>query len=134
MSRSRLIEQIITGRLLVVQSKRLILNSLERRLEETGNDAMRERVDHLRLEAAEAQHKYKTSMLHWGTPDYADYWTVAYSRLVDMGGALTRKLSASIDALPPDEQYEAAIDIEMLERIVRRWGDSVRDAMAESVA
>ena len=130
----RVRRQLLTGRLLVLQSKRIMLSSLQRRLEETGLDTLRERVHQLRVEADAAHYHYKRSMIMWGGPAQPDYWPIAYARLGEIGSALARSLTMAIDQLPSDEQYEAAIDVEMLERIVERWTQSMREAMARSVA
>ena len=125
---------IVTARLLILQSKRLMLASLERRLADTRLQDLRARVEVLKGETAVAHHNYKHAMLQYGAPENADYWVVAYTRLVEVGNALAQKLTAAAALLPADEQYEASTDIEMLERIVGRWREAVRDAMAESVA
>lgn len=128
------VTQIIGGRLLILQSKRLMLNATERRLAATGEDSLRKRVERLRVETADAQSLYKSTMLNWGGPSSPDYWPIAYGRLAEMGTALGVSLTAAIKRLPNDEQYEAAIEIEILERIVERWNQSKREAMAKSVA
>ncbi|HKW06163.1 MAG TPA: hypothetical protein VJS19_01195 [Candidatus Dormibacteraeota bacterium] len=125
---------IISARLLVLQSKRLMLASLERRFADSRAQELRTRLEVLKGEAAVAHHNYKDAMLRYGAPDHAGYWLVAYTRLVEMGNALTQQLTAAVAELPADEQYEASTDIEMLERIVGRWREGVREAMAESVA
>lgn len=125
---------IITARLLILQSKRLMLASLERRLADTRLQQLRDRADALKGEAAAAHHNYKTAMLRYGAPDHAGYWLVAYTRLVEVGNALTKQLTTAAAELPANEQYEVSTDIEMLERIVGRWREGVREAMAESVA
>ena len=58
-------ESIIRARLLVLQSKRLMLNSLQRRVEEHGYDALKERIARLRGETELAQYSYRSSMLAW---------------------------------------------------------------------
>lgn len=129
-----LVRQLITGRLLVLQSKRLLLGSQERRMNDSSLDSLRERVDRLRTETATAQQTYLETMLRWGTPDMHDYWPSAYSRLIAMATLLEDKLRAAVDDLPPAERYEVSTDVEMLERMVCRWSESMRSAMVASVA
>lgn len=126
--------QLVTGRLLVLQSKRLLLSSSERRLNESKFESLQGRVDRLRVETAMAQHDYRDSMLRWGTPEMYDYWPTAYSRLIEMGSLLSDKLRSAVDELPAAERFEVSTDVEMLESMVRRWSDSKRAAMASSVA
>lgn len=125
---------IIAARLLILQSKRLMLASLERRLADTRLQELRTRVEVLKGDAAVANHNYKDAMLRYGAPDHDGYWLVAYTRLVEVGNVLTQKLTTAVAELPAEEQYEVSTDIEMLECIVGRWRDGVREAMAESVA
>jgi hypothetical protein len=126
--------EVIQSRLLILQSKRLMLNSLVRRLEETGLDSLRQRVEVLRLEAEMAQHEYRSSVLTYGSPEMIDYWIVAYSRLIEMGNTLATRLRDAVTDLPLSERYQASADVEMLEGIVERWQESMRLAMAKSVA
>jgi hypothetical protein len=127
-------QEIITSRLLVLQSKRLMLNSTQRRLDESGLDSLRNRVETLRLEADHAQHLYRSSLLDYGSPELAEYWVVAYSRLIEMGNALKVRLRDAVLDLPLSERYQASADVEMLEEIVARWHESMRAAMTRSVA
>lgn len=126
--------EIVSSRLLILQSKRLMLSSAQRRLDKTGLDSIKERVDRLRAETESAQHSYRVAMLAFGSPEHMDYWIVAYGRLIDIGNKLAKKLRHAVVELPATERYEASTDVEMLEDIVGRWSDSMRAAMARSVA
>jgi len=125
---------LISSRLLVLQSKRLELEITERRLGRSSSEALRARVEQLRRDIATAQHNYRTTMLEWGSPEHEDFWVVAYSRLIEKGHVLNGRLRAAIVALPVAERYQVAADIEVLEGIVEGWTDSMRHAMATSVA
>jgi propanediol dehydratase small subunit len=127
-------QEIITSRLLVLQSKRLMLNTTQRRLDESGLDSLRSRVETLRMEADHAQHLYRSTLLAYGSPEHAEYWVVAYSRLIEMGNALKVRLHDAVLDLPLSERYQASADVEMLEEIVARWHESMRAAMTRSVA
>jgi hypothetical protein len=129
-----LVRQLVTGRLLVLQSKRLLLSSTQRRLNETRFESLRGQVERLRVETAMAQYNYRESMLRWGTPDMHDYWPTAYGRLIEMGTLLSDRLRSAVDDLPAEERFEVSTDVEMLESMVQRWADSKRAAMALSVA
>jgi hypothetical protein len=127
-------DALITSRLLVLQSKRLILSSLERRLEEPGTEALRERVDCLHRESEDADSAYRATILRLGSPEQREYWLVAYGRLIEIGHALTARLRASAGDMPPEDRFELATDVEMLEEIVARWTDAMRTTMADAVA
>jgi hypothetical protein len=127
-------QEVISARLMILQSKRLMLGSLERRLSRSNPDDLQIRAETLRREAAHALDMYRGSVLAYGSPSHADYWLVAYGRLIDMGNALTKKLREATVTLPPEERYEISADVEMLEFIVGAWTESMRTAMSESVA
>lgn len=128
------VQSIITARLLILQSKRLMLNSLQRRLEEGGYEALTERLARLRAETDMAQHSYRTSMLAWGAADSVDYWLVAYGRLIEVGNVVVERLRAATDDLPPHERYQVAADVEMLEHMLAKWSATRREAMSKAVA
>ncbi len=123
-------ETLISARLLMLQSKRLILATLERRLRQRPIEELRDRVEHMRMETDHAQNGYSTSMLRWGSPATPDYWPVAYRRLVEMAEKLSAKLRRSAPDLPPAERYQLAAEVEMLEVLVDSWRESLRASMA----
>src|SRR5689334_9504085 len=75
-----LLEAIVASRLQVLQSKRLMLASNERRLRVHKIESLRDRVEHLQAELERAQAAYRSAVLRWGTPKRVDYWPVAYAR------------------------------------------------------
>jgi hypothetical protein len=127
-------DQIINSKLLILQSKRLLLTSAERRLGDTGVQSLRAQVEQLRIDTATAQHGYRSSVLQWGSPRQRDYWLIAYSRLIEMGNALMTKLRSSAPGLPADERCELTADMEMLEGIVEGWTESKRRSMTVALA
>ncbi len=122
-------ESLISARLLMLQSKRLILATLERRLRLRPRDSMRARVDHMRDETAAAHQNYCTTVLNFGSSDMPEYWPAAYGRLVDTADQLTTKLRTVAGELPSRERYEVATEVEMLEKLLEGWRTSIRAAM-----
>jgi hypothetical protein len=127
-------DHVINARLLVLQSKRQMLRSLERRLDENENVTMRQRVERLRLEAGQAHNVYVGTVLRLGSTAEVEYWLIAYGRLVEMGNTLSATLRDAVPQLPAVERYEAASDVEMLEHLIGGWTESLRNAMAKAVA
>ena len=127
-------ESLIMGRLLVLQSKRLMLNSLQRRLDEHGSDALKERVERLRVDVEMAQSSYRSTMLSWGSAETHGYWLVAYGRLIEVGNVVAARLRAAADDLPPAERYQVSAEVEMLEHMVANWTEAMRKAMIRAVA
>jgi len=125
-SQSSIADSLISSRLLVLQSKRLILASLERRLQRRALDSLRDRVRSLREETANAQERYSASILRWGSPEVPEYWPVAYSRLVETADRLYTKMRRAVVEMPPAERYQLAAEVEMLEVLVEGWRKSIR--------
>jgi len=129
-TRPTLAELLISARLLMLQSKRLILATLERRLHNQEVESLRSRVEHLREETREAQTRYSASMLQWGSPETPDYWPVAYRRLVETADMLSMRLRRATADMPAAERYQMAAEVEMLEALVEGWRQSIRASMA----
>jgi hypothetical protein len=125
---------IITSRLLVLQSKRLMLDSIERRLETRDNESVKRRHEELKVETEKAQDRYRSAMLAWGSTEDLDYWVMAYSRLIDKGNVIVKKMRDANRMLPPAERFQVSADIEMMEHLVEHWTGSLRKSMAGAVA
>jgi len=121
-SQSSIADSLISSRLLVLQSKRLILASLERRLQRRALDSLRDRVRSLREETANAQERYSASILRWGSPEGPEYWP----RLVETADRLYTKMRRAVVEMPPAERYQLAAEVEMLEVLVEGWRKSIR--------
>jgi len=134
--RSRLIprESIITSRLLVLQSKRLMLDAIERRLDSWNTPDVKRRFEELRGETEAAQDRYRRAILEWGSTEDIDYWVMAYSRLIDKGNVIVKRMREANLALPPAERYQVSADIEVMEHLVEDWTGSLRKSMAAAVA
>ena len=122
-------ESLISSRLLMLQSKRLILASLERRFRNQPIESLRALVDHTRQETINAHERYCMVLLRWGSPETPQYWPVAYGRLVDTADRLSRKLRGVAHELPYPDRYQAATDVEMLETLSERWRQSIRSSI-----
>lgn len=132
--RRRDADSLITSKLLVLQSKRLMLSSIERRLDRQGSDTLRQRAHDLKHQATSAEQAYRNCVLAFGSPDTSGYWLIAYGRMIQMGNAVAFRLRTVADLLPPSERYQASVDVEAIELMVTRWTDSMRESMATSFA
>jgi hypothetical protein len=127
-------ESIITSRLLVLQSKRLMLDAIERRLGDSDNAFAKRRLQELRLETDAAQDRYRRAILAFGSTTEIDYWVIAYSRLIEKGNVIVQKMREANLLLPPMERYQVSTDIERMEHLVEDWTESLRRSMAAAVA
>src|SRR5713101_5929536 len=85
-------DSIVSARLLVVQSKRLMLSSLLRRFRLRGERSLRERTDRFRDEADRANRNYRSAVLNWGQATSPEFRLVAYGSLVDLAESLVLEL------------------------------------------
>ena len=128
-ARPSIAETLISARLSLLQSKRLILATLERRLQQQPVEALRDRVEHMRNETRTAQNSYSFSVLAWGSPNTPGYWPVAYKRLAEVADRLSTSLREASGDMPPTERYELAAEVEMLEQLRSEWRASIRTAL-----
>ncbi|HEX2647836.1 MAG TPA: hypothetical protein VHO95_11470 [Candidatus Dormibacteraeota bacterium] len=126
----RLGQAIIRSRLLILQSKRLLMNSYQRRMDEGGHDSESARLAQLRTDIQSAQHQYRSAILNWESAENQDYWLTAYSHLIDTGRHVIAEMRGAAVIVPNVEHYEIAADVEALERMVQTWVDAMRRAMA----
>jgi hypothetical protein len=129
-ARPSIAETLISARLLMLQSKRLILATLERRFHQQQIESLLARVEHMRRETHDAQERYSESMLAWGSPSIPEYWPVAYGRLIDAADRLSGKLRGTATSMPPADKYQLATDVEMLEALMEGWRRHIRESMA----
>src|SRR5881275_942058 len=115
-------ELLISAKLLMLQSKRLLLASVERRSKQKGRDS-------LRVETETAHEQYCSYVLTWGSPATPDYWPVAYGRLVETAAKLSAKLRGASTGLPPEERYQVAAEVEILETLAEEWRESIRKSI-----
>ena len=122
-------ELLISAKLLMLQSKRLLLASVERRSKQKGRDSLRVETDRLREETKTAHEQYCSYVLTWGSPATPDYWPVAYGRLVETAAKLSAKLRGASTGLPREERYQVAAEVEILETLAEEWRESIRKSI-----
>lgn len=128
--RPTIAESLITARLLMMQSKRLLLAGIERRLLRAGREQLHGRAERLRAETENAHESYCSSVLRWGSPDGREYWSAAYDRLVVTADRLSKKLREASSEMAPEDRYAAAAEVEVLETMAEDWRASLRGGFA----
>jgi hypothetical protein len=58
---------------------------------------------------------------------------MAYTRLIDKGNVIVKRMREANLMLPPRERYQVSADIEMMEHLVQDWTGSLRRSMAAAV-
>ncbi len=127
-------DSIVSARLLVVQSKRLMLSSLQRRSRVRGEDSLRVRTDRFRDEADRAHRDYRSAVLVWGRATSPEFRLVAYGSLVELAEALVLELRGTIGELQPPDQFELATEVGVLEDFIAQWRSSARPSATAAVA
>ncbi len=120
---------IVASRLLILQSKQLMLGSAERRFNLAGARDMGARLERLRVETKNARDSYRSSVLSLESPESPAFWTVAYGRLMETGQTLRSRLDTAPVELASRDRHEAAVEVEALDRIIEGWGRSMQSAM-----
>ncbi len=127
-------DSIVSARLLVVQSKRLMLSSLLRRFRLRGERSLRERTDRFRDEADRANRNYRSAVLNWGQATSPEFRLVAYGSLVDLAESLVLELRGTMGGLQPRDQFELATEVEVLEDLINQWRRNARPSATAAVA
>ncbi len=129
----RVAEKIVTSRLLVLQSKRILLcNARTRqRIDATEQAA----VDIERLEAAvhEAWERYHEAVLHFASPQTPQYRLVAFSSLIARAELLQSKLESASE-LGGVDRHELHAEMRNLEQILSGWRANLRASMMAAPA
>ena len=124
-------DRILTSRLLVLQSRRLLLASAETDLVVNVTDEARSAVQRHKGEVQRAQRLYNEAVLRWGEPVSPQYRLVAYTSLVAKAERLTVVLRGAASNFPHADRTELLADVESLRTIIASWNEVLRDAMAE---
>jgi hypothetical protein len=127
-------DSIVSARLLVVQSKRLMLSSLLRRFRLRGERSLKERTDRFRDEADRANRSYRSAVLNWGPATSPEFRLVAYGSLVDLAESLVLELRGTIGGLKPRDQFELATEVEVLQDFIDQWRRNARPSATAAVA
>src|SRR5260221_5351024 len=126
-------DSIVSARLLVVQSKRLMLSSLLRRFRLRGERSLSERTDRFRDEADRANRNYRSAVLNWGQATSPEFRLVAYGSLVDLAESLVIELRGTIRGLQPRDQVELATEVGVLEDLIDQWRKFARASPTAAV-
>ena len=134
MSGATVSEAVVTGRLLVLQSKRLMLASNERRFRKRKAEVLRVAGERLRNDIDRAQRAYRSALVSLGTPRTPGYWPAAYSHLIDRADDLSGRLRSAAADSPQAGRYEIAVEVELLDQLIGEWRDSLRTSIVEASA
>jgi hypothetical protein len=129
--RRKLGDTIVSARLLILQSKRVML---VRAIARGAGRRPDDRVVQLQGEVSSANARYRDSVLRWGAADSSQYWLVAYSTLVDKAEGLSSAMWRAAEDLPQADRTQVTDDARRLDGIIETWRELARTTMAEDVA
>jgi hypothetical protein len=118
-------DDVVWSWLLILQSKRLLLNFAESRLRRSENEEQRQRVARLRMETDTAQDSYRRAWLHRGSPMPSRHRVAEFGRLIAGLSAAAKRLRRAASGLPAARRFEMATDVQMLDDLVGQWQQAV---------
>jgi hypothetical protein len=124
-------DRILTSRLLVLQSKRLLLATAETILVVKATGEAQSAVQRRLGEVRRAQGLYNDAVLRWGEPVSPQYRIVAYSSLVAKAERLREVLRSAAPHFAHSDRSELLADADNLGMIIQSWSEVLRNAMAE---
>jgi hypothetical protein len=127
-------ESIVTSRLLIVQSKRLMLSSAARRFRLHGGNSLGRRSEHFRADTARAHKSYQAAVLTWGRTTSHEFRIVAYTSLIVLAEKLVFELRGTIEGVAARDRVEMATEVEVLEDLIEEWRQSARPVATAAVA
>ena len=123
-------ELIIASRLLTLQSRRILLAVIVKKLFFTGDVELEAQVNSLEELIAKAERDYKKAVLKWAAPETAQFWLVSYQRMIEEAEDLATHLRTSAAELPGTDRAEVSADVVRLDQVIERW----REAMVTAIA
>ena len=118
--------QIIASRMLVFQSKLLLMNAANRRFQRTHAKRDLKRVEHLRAELHRAESALRKIEVEGSLWSSADYWLAVYASLIDRAKDSLARVASVMRARPAAERFENATDVQMLEELIAQWTARMR--------
>jgi hypothetical protein len=128
----RIGENVVRSRLLVLQSKRLLLTNANTRLLVSAKDQAEIDVEKLSSAVREAHRRYNETVLKWGSPDTPQYRLIAYGSMIAKAENLQSRLRHARGLGFEDRGLQD--ELVALETMIDGWRSTVREAMSASVA
>jgi len=120
---------IVMSRLLVLQTRRLLLASSQKKLNATDADHLRLEVARLKEAAEKAYDAYRKAVLDWASPETAQFSMVSYATMIDGLEELAGRLRMSLDELPMQDRIDLDADLVRLDEIIGRWRATMLSSM-----
>lgn len=134
MEAAEVFDRLLSSYSTVLQSKRLILQSVQRRLADRPSEELQRRA--ARLEADIARVDAVRARLHLGQADVDDpgFWIDAYGLLIRRGEDLAGELRRHEPAPPGPAAESADVDLQLIDWQLVLWRRRLRAWMAQAAA
>lgn len=113
------------SRLLVLQSRRILLASLAKGLEASKSPRLRARAEALEASCDKAHNDYRKAVLAWSSPESAQFWLVSYQSMIEGAEELAVRLRSASEELPNPDRARMNADIIEVDQIIKRWRNRV---------
>jgi len=127
-------DQLVSSRLLILQSKRMLLTGAKRKMNASGSEQARADVGRYEAAVAQAHARYNETVLRWGSADTAQYRLIAYGSLIVKAERLRASLLVAGGPMSPADRRELISDVAVLNSIIANWRGLSRQSMLEAVA
>lgn len=120
-------DSIVSSRMLILRSKLLMLGCAQRLAEHTRNPDDRKRVEKLRADLHGAETSFAAIEMRTVSAGRRYDWSWIYSNLIEVARASMAKVLERHRRHSAGEKFELATDLQMLEELVERWSEAMRE-------
>ncbi len=123
-------DKIVASRLLVLQTRRILLTRAASRRSDGDTVDVQAYADAVRT----AQRRYNEAVLQWASASSDQYVLVAYSSLIAKAEKLQDMLRDASDDTPGPDSRQLATEARTLETIIDGWRAVTRRSMTAAIA
>ena len=121
---------VVVSKMLVFESKLLLLQRARRQFLGTNAANDLDRVERQRTDFHRAEVAFRAGSDNPRAFKSAKHGLWMYTRLVDRALATRKRWAAMCEAMPVEERFEVAADIQMLEELIAQWTAKIQSINA----
>jgi hypothetical protein len=120
-------ESIVASKMLVLRSKLLMLACAQRFFEQTRDEDDLKRIERLRTELHNAEMSFAAIEARSKSAERSSYRSWIYRSLIEVARTTLAKVRERHRKQTAAEKFELATDLQMLEELVERWSNAMRE-------
>lgn len=120
-------ESMVETRLLLLNSKRLLLGCAERSARNARSAAGSELVDALRSELTSAEVAYTAAGARWRGPIHSARLRRYFAGLIESTASSAAELTERAHRARPEHQFEIATYVQILDELIEQWSQVFPD-------